>query len=87
MSHPPARCTRRLRMEVASTPHALARIVSACAARPLEVEALSFRHREVDLVLKGQPEQLSLAAARLEALIDVRRLREVNGAVPTAVRR
>ena len=77
----------RLRLDVAPTPHALARVIGACAARPLEVEALSFRHREVDLVLKGDPEQLSLAAARLEALIDVRRMREVTGAVPVAVRR
>lgn len=77
----------RLRLELAATPHALARIVGTCASRPLEVEALSFRHREVDLVLKGEPEQLSLAAARLGALIDVRRVREVSGAPPTAVRR
>jgi hypothetical protein len=77
----------RLHLELAATPHALARIVGTCAARPLEVEALSFRHREVDLVLRGEREQLSLAAARLEALIDVRRMREVSGVPPAAVRR
>jgi hypothetical protein len=77
----------RLRLEVASTPHALARIVGTCASRALEVEALSFRHREVDLVRRGERQQLSLAAARLAGLVDVHRLREVPGAPPSAVRR
>ena len=86
MSHPTDHRTR-LRLELASSPHALARIVCTCASRALEVESLSFRRREVDLVLRGERRQLSLAAARLSELVDVHRLREVPGAPPRAVRR
>ena len=83
----PERHTTRLRLELAESPHALARIVGACAARPLQLEALSFRDRGVDLVLRGEPQQLTLAAARLEALVDVRALHEVRAVPPAAVRR
>lgn len=77
----------RLALDVAETPHALARIVAACAARPLEVEALSFRRRRVELLLRGEAHQLSLTAARLGQLVDVSEVQELNGAPPAPVRR